>query len=223
MEGYHVQQIKREEARPWILTKHYAHRMPSVSYAFGLYQDGELVGVCTFGTPATAPCRQCPLGKEYELFVMELNRLCVECDKKNATSLLVGNALNKFPDKPKLIVSYADTGQNHIGYIYQATNWIYTGCVKGDTQIISNGRIMHRQTAKDVFKSSSVIEMRKIDPDVKIQKLGDKHRYVYFVGSKTQKKQMRKALRYPVLPYPKGESKRYDAGGAVPTQQLLFG
>jgi hypothetical protein len=49
-----------------------------------------------------------------------------------------------------------------------------------------------------------------------------KHRYVYFVGSKTQKKAMRKALKYPVLPYPKGESKRYDSGGAVPTQQLLF-
>jgi hypothetical protein len=223
MNGYHVQQIKREEARPWILTKHYAHRMPSVSYAFGLYHGGELVGVCTFGTPATAPCRQGPLGKENELLVMELNRLCVESSIKNASGILVSMSLRLFPKKPKLIVSYADTGQNHIGYIYQATNWTYTGQVKGDTQIISNGRIMHRQTAKDVFKSSSISEIRKIDPNAILQRLGDKHRYVYFVGNKTQKKAMRKALRYPVLPYPKGKSKRYDAGGAVPTQQLLFG
>jgi len=26
-----------------------------------------------------------------------------------------------------VVVSYADTSQNHHGYIYQATNWIYTG------------------------------------------------------------------------------------------------
>ena len=29
--------------------------------------------------------------------------------------------------KPKVIVSYADTSLGHHGYIYQATNWIYTG------------------------------------------------------------------------------------------------
>ena len=28
------------------------------------------------------------------------------------------------------MVSYADSGMNHCGYIYQATNWIYTGATK---------------------------------------------------------------------------------------------
>ncbi len=32
-----------------------------------------------------------------------------------------------------IIVSYADTSQNHHGYIYQATNWIYTGLTKKNT------------------------------------------------------------------------------------------
>ena len=29
--------------------------------------------------------------------------------------------------KPTIVVSYADTGQGHVGYVYQSTNFIYTG------------------------------------------------------------------------------------------------
>ena len=38
-----------------------------------------------------------------------------------------------------------------------------------------------------------------------------KHRYVYLVGTKRDKKQMLKELRYPVYDhYPKGDERRYD-------------
>ena len=49
-----------------------------------------------------------------------------------------------------------------------------------------------------------------------------KHRYVYFVGSKAQKTTLLKQLNYEISPYPKGDSKRYDSGTNVKTQQLLF-
>ena len=49
-----------------------------------------------------------------------------------------------------------------------------------------------------------------------------KHRYVFFVGNKSDKKQMRNDLTYEVMPYPKGDTKRYDSGGIVSTQELLF-
>jgi len=49
-----------------------------------------------------------------------------------------------------------------------------------------------------------------------------KHRYIYFVGSKSQKNSLLKQLNYEVSPYPKGDSQRYDAGTTVKTQQLLF-
>jgi hypothetical protein len=40
--------IKSEEAVPWILQKHYAKRLPSISYAFGLYENNDLVGIVTY-------------------------------------------------------------------------------------------------------------------------------------------------------------------------------
>ena len=49
-----------------------------------------------------------------------------------------------------------------------------------------------------------------------------KHRYIYFVGNKSQKKTMLNALKYEVMPYPKGDTKRYDSGTTVKTQGMLF-
>ena len=49
-----------------------------------------------------------------------------------------------------------------------------------------------------------------------------KHRYIYFHGDKRQKKILNSLLKYPVEPYPKGDSVRYDSGKEVRTQGLLF-
>ena len=35
--NYKVQKIKNQECKEWFLHKHYAKRIPSISYAFGLY------------------------------------------------------------------------------------------------------------------------------------------------------------------------------------------
>lgn len=48
-----VRQIKPQEVRPWLLLKHYARRLCPISYAFGLYDDDILVGVVTYGMPAS--------------------------------------------------------------------------------------------------------------------------------------------------------------------------
>jgi len=63
----------------------------------------------------------------YQDHFLELNRLVIdEGSKKNVLSFFVSQTLKKLPC-PNVVVSYADTSQNHHGYIYQATNWIYTG------------------------------------------------------------------------------------------------
>lgn len=49
----------------------------------------------------------------------------------------------------------------------------------------------------------------------------EKHRYVYLVGSKRDRKEMRKELRYLVYDkYPKGESERYDTLNPIPHKDL---
>jgi hypothetical protein len=198
--------IKTEEAVPWIMQKHYAKRLPSISYAFGLYEENQLIGVVTYGIPASNSLCEGVCGKDYKEFVIELNRLCLLNNDKNQSSFLVGNSIKMLP-KPKIIVSYADTAQGHIGYVYQATNFLFTGTTKERTDM-SAGEGKHSRHATD--------------PTIR-QNRSAKHRYIYFHGTKTDKKLLQRKLNYAVLPYPKGKTKQYDAGGTVQTQTLLFG
>ena len=43
IKDYKITSIKPSETHEWILYKHYAKRIPSISYAFGLYNDKTLV------------------------------------------------------------------------------------------------------------------------------------------------------------------------------------
>ena len=53
-------------------------------------------------------------------------------------------------------------------------------------------------------------------------KMDKKKRYVIFLGSKTQKKDMRNNLKWEVLPYDKGQNERYDTSYKTTTQTHLF-
>ena len=129
MRDYDVRVINSSLTDDWLLKKHYAKRKCSVSYAFGLYRNNELEGICTFGSPASRSLCIGVCGIENAENVLELNRLCINSNNdKNCASFLVSQSLKKI--KNKIIVSYADTMMNHIGYVYQATNFIYTGATK---------------------------------------------------------------------------------------------
>jgi hypothetical protein len=96
-----VKKIQNKETYPFLLNIHYAKRIPSISYSYGLFDKDELIGVCTFGTPASSPMRKGLLGKEYESLVIELNRLCLLYNRKNEASFLVSNSIKLLP-KPKI-------------------------------------------------------------------------------------------------------------------------
>jgi hypothetical protein len=131
-----VKSIENFECKDWLLNKHYAKRMCSISYAFGLYIDGVLNGVCTFGMPPSSNLAESICGEDYKENVLELNRLVVNDGiPKNALSFFVANAIKKLPNN-KIIVSFADANMSHNGYIYQATNFIYTGVSSNTTKLI---------------------------------------------------------------------------------------
>jgi hypothetical protein len=212
--------INTYEVEPWLLEKHYARRMPSISYAFGAYVNGELIGVVTYGTSASSTLRQGVCGKGWQDHVIELNRL-VCSNEKNIASELVGRSMQMLP-RPSIVVSYADTEQGHIGYVYQATNFIYTGLSsKFKDPKVKGLEHQHHATYAHGMTNAQVVEKYGVD-NVYFVERARKHRYVFFVGSKTQKKQMIKDLTYKVFSYPKGDTQRYNAGGLVKTQQMLF-
>jgi len=192
---YSIKPIDSFQCRDWIVNKHYAKRLPCLEYCFGLFDGGFLVGVCTFGTPVANNLRQL---FEPEFKLIELNRLCVNEDlPKNSLSFLVGSSLNMMP-KPIVIVSYADCSQNHHGYIYQATNFIYTGLSAKRTEFVVKGlEHLHNSTIIDMSRGKenrSDWLRKKFGENIYLQDRPRKHRYFMFLGSKKQVKKMKKIL-----------------------------
>jgi|TARA_R100000084_G_C4594896_1_gene120251 hypothetical protein len=210
---YNVESIKSKETHDWLLNKHYARRICSISYAFGLYNDGILNGVCTFGFPPNYNYNNgnCVFNN-YNCLTLELNRLVVNDGlHKNTLSYFVSQSLRMLP-KPSCIVSYADQNQGHNGYIYQATNWIYTGT--------------STPKYKYVFEDGSTFDIRRgLNSKGKIKEkilIKPTHRYLYFNGSKTEIKKMKKHLKMKIFKYPKGNNKKYDADYSPKTQINMF-
>ena len=218
--------IKNFEVEPWLLYKHYAKRIPSISYAFGLYDEKNLIGVVTYGVPSSSTLRIGVAGKENSKIVLELNRLCIDSPQKNAASILVGKSLALLP-KPTIVISYADTAQGHVGYVYQACNFIYTGLSEKRTDWKIKGlEHLHGQTIADLSRncegSRSEFMKQKYGNDFYLEQRPRKHRYIYVCAKNPLKKIIESQILYKKQEYPKGCSKKYDSGFAVKTQSLLF-
>lgn len=225
--------IAPEETKEWILYKHYAHRLPSISYAFGLYWKQALYAICTFGRPYAPVLIEKSFSGYYQDSFFELNRLCAkEGLPRNGLSFFVSRALKMLPS-PCVVVSYADTSHNHHGYIYQATNWLYTGLSAEIKDYMVKGfEGQHQASIMDKVgrsdgKQGHLDKVRLLkehfgEENVYMVDRARKHRYFYLVGSKTERKKMLSRLAYPVLPYPKGDNVRYDASYEVKPIGLLF-
>jgi len=85
------------------------------------------------------------------------------------------------------VLTYAATDVGHLGYVYYFTD-------------ASNVR---RST---YLNGSGVGAARAAEMGWTRHEGGVKHRYLYILGSKTQRRQRRAMLRLSVLPYPKADS-----------------
>ena len=200
-QNYKIIKLDYKTAMEIVVQKHYLHRKAPCSFAFGLVDGGnEIVGVITYGTPAAAGIRKGICGIEEKDNVIELTRLWID-DKvgKNAESFLIGNTVRKV--NKQIIVSFAEGERGHVGTVYQATNFLYTGLSAKRTNWKVEGISVHNHTLTDKY---SAVQMKEMYGDAfKLVDRPRKHRYVYFNCSKTRKKQLVKKLKYPLQQYPK--------------------
>ena len=228
-EKYKVESIPKDQTKEWLLKKHYAKRIPSINYSFGLYDGMQLVGVCTYGLP---PQHNCLLlcGEKYKENAIELNRL-IKNDglEKNVQSWFVARTFEMLP-KPMIVISYADPNNGHYGFTYQALNFLYTGEGGADKEYVFQGYQYSMRHIKDYwFKNKGLdydkdltIDQNFLNVGGEIIKMDKKKRYVIFLGNKRDKKDMRKNLIWDVLPYDKGDNTRYDTSYKTVTQTKLF-
>lgn len=205
LENYFIKQIDYKTAMSVIVEKHYLRRKAPCSIAFGLFHGmgggcNMLLGVICYGTPSSAPLRKGIAGEANTHNVIELTRLWVDdCVPRNGESFLIGRTL-PLCGKP-IVVSYAEIDQGHIGTVYQATNWLYTGLSAKRTNWTVQGVDKHCQTLADKYTAA---EMREIYGDkFSLVDRPRKHRYVYINAKGKEKKKFLNDLKYQIQPYPK--------------------
>lgn len=226
---YKVVSINKSQTYEWLLKKHYAKRIPSIVYSFGLYEGLSLIGIVTFGIPAISTW-------ESSFEIIELNRLVVNDGlEKNVLSYFVSSSI-KIINKECLIVSFADPNNGHNGYIYQATNFIYTGIGGKTINWVMDKKEFHNRHInksddyfRDILKRKSVVlDNNKTIKELWILAGGEyfeqegKHRYFY-IKSKNKKLMLNWLKeKYEFLPYPKGNNKRYDTTYSPQIQETMF-
>lgn len=207
LEQYTIRRINYAEAMNVIVKEHYLHRKAPCSIAFGLFLSSdngflsdELKGVICYGTPSSSSLRIGIAGKEHTHNVIELTRLWV-CDSvpRNGESYLIGNTLKQCGKE--IVVSYAEIQQGHLGVVYQATNWIYTGLSAKRTNWTIAGIDKHCQTLADKYTAKQIRE--KYGDRFSLQDRPRKHRYVFINAKGNRRKHLLSSLLYKQEPYPK--------------------
>ena len=125
-----------------------------------------------------------------------------------------------------IILSYADKSFGHTGYIYQATNFIYSG--ESHTQLdwkLKGKEHLHSRTLMDEFpfQKDRIKKLKeKYGDDLYQVRREAKHRYIYILANKRDKKNIMQHKLFDIKPYPKGENKKYDSSYQPQVQINLF-
>lgn len=188
-------------AKKVIVKNHYHHSLPGgTQLAFGVFAHDRLMGAITLGVGSFnahslvngASARDC----------LTLSRLWLADElPKNSESKVIGivlRFLKKHTDL-KFLLSYADPAQGHVGTIYQATGWLYTGVSDAmPLYVIGDGKPRHSRSLAHAFGTHSLAHFKRHGIEVNLVPQEAKHRYVHFLDRGWQDR-----LRVPVLPYPK--------------------
>lgn len=205
--------IDKKTASIFVTEKHYSKRMSIFWAGFGLVENGSITGVAVYGQPSPPIQKHAFTDRDFRLY--ELARVVIQSTTKNAGSFLVGNSLKLLEPKPCAVISYADMEMSHCGFLYQSTNWAYTGATKShDKLYVIDGVRTHPMTLRD----RGITDPMRWAKENGIPTVAphEKHRYFQFVGTKADKKSMKSRLKYPIITtYPKCDPLRYDAGPEI--------
>jgi hypothetical protein len=204
------------------LNFHYAKRVPAQPMSgYSVFNsEGEWCGVIVFNIGVGSPNKpyKLPNGSVCELVRVALN------GKQGITSKCVSIAVRQFAKRNplcRMIVSYADSDQNHYGTIYQAMNWYYVSSHHTADKYIDpkTGKDVHSRSHSSTGLNKQFGEVKKVlkTTDLIRIKTGVKHKYLYPLSKET--KQICSELRKP---YPKNAAEVLKVARQVPNLQEGF-
>jgi len=193
---------------------HYSRSLPSSKTArIGVWETSKFIGAIVFAWGANLR-----LSGEFGLKMTECAELCRVALTRHETpvSRIVTIAVKMLKGTMpgiRLIVSYADPEQGHVGKIYQAMGWIYVGESKGPGGMMLKGKPTHRRTINSKYGTSSVDWLqRHVDREACIIRTMPKHKYLFPLDD-----EMKKLVEKLRKPYPKApQVTPFDTPGHQP-------
>ena len=185
-------------------TYHYSRSHPcSPRVQIGVWEGPRFVGAIIFSRGA-AKSLGVRFGLEQDRFC-ELTRVALSKHRHPVTRMVAVaiRMLKNLNPGLRLIISFADPEQGHVGAIYQAGGWTYTGTSMPSQMFVDkNGRKWHARQASKTGKAvmfNRTLNVVKRGDCTKVIAPG-KHRYVFPLDD-----EMRAVVAPLALPYPKRE------------------
>lgn len=213
-----VKEIESKDARPYIATFHYSKTMPdSTKYVYAGFLGEKLCGIVVYGMGAGKNQYTSIIPNIQNGEYVELTRLwCANDMPKNTESKLISESLKMLPLNIKLVISFADSSKNHVGTIYQATNWYYLGKNNGGKTLICEDGVIKHARLLGIYKMRHPHLKDKTNDEImeiygwKWADGGSKHRYIYLRGNKKEKREMFKKIKGKIESYPKQTALKTD-------------
>lgn len=190
------------EAAKYAVEKwHYSHNMPkSKLVKIGVWEQEKFIGAVIYGVGATSD-----LVKAYGLKSTEgceLVRVALTKHETPVTRIISISIklLRQAAPGLRLLVSFADPEQGHVGGIYQAGGWLYAGRSAASDEYIVNGKRWQGRAfrASKPAPLTTKQALERLDPNYKVIKGSSKYRYLYPLDD-----DMRARIQPLALPYPK--------------------
>lgn len=207
-----IRPIERATWEPWLRQYHYSGTGPSGATYYGVFRP-DLAAVVGVGPTTNIHGLTNKYGLTDWVGNLEIVRVACHPDApKMMASQAVAAVLKILADQGvDWVFSYADTGQNHHGGIYQALNAVYVGLNKPEagSGYRIDGKLVHPRTVVAKYGSQSKARMQELRDEghevVMVEGvITPKHTYILpITRSKWLNKKIRQHLAQYQQPYPK--------------------
>lgn len=210
--------IPREVAKDFIERYEWLGSLGTFKFGYGLYfpyksgVGGKLGCVECFSKTTTWQAEVSICGEKYKDKVILLCRgAAANWCKPNTNSYTISQVLKAVEKDTeyRIVLAYSDRRAGEVGTVYQSTGWRFIGWGATGTDHVpaalvdpTDMRFHTRGLPKELKSKASLL---KAGYEVLDVPRANKGRYIYFLGSRKERKELLEALRFRILPYPKRE------------------
>lgn len=207
-----VKEINKCECARFIQTYHYSPVFPKITKHFlGIFSNDILVGAMSLGWGTQPKQTIKKLFPELDTTdYLEIGKMCMSDDMpRNSESQMLKAVIKWLKiNRPDVSILYtlADGIQGKVGYVYQASNFLYGGSYYTDVYTTSSGEKVHPRSTRELLKENAIYSNKDklfwLTPDFLESKgmsriRGLMFRYIYILNKKFKVSDKDWNLNYP--------------------------